>query len=152
MKRLAVDSVVPAHLTGWAEPLVVEPAGLIDRRFKRPKQSGRPKQAAGEEAAVGIDLGTTNCAVAAVINGKPRILPNARGDRVSSSVVSFVAEASAGAVPLLELGQEGAESSTARVLVGDAARQQQVSNPHSTYSSTKRLIGRTTAKELRELS
>ena len=45
---------------------------------------------------------------------------------VGAAQVSFVAEGSNGAVPLLELGQEGAESSTARVLVGDAARQQQV--------------------------
>ena len=111
-----------------------------------------------EEESVGIDLGTTNCAIAAVVDGKPTILPAADGQRVWSSVVSFLETAGSDSAtaadgdassraPLLE-----PDSPTARVFVGDSARKQQVTNPYSTYASTKRLIGRTaTAEELKQL-
>lgn len=143
-------------------------------------QGGKLKQAAPAEPAIGIDLGTTNCACAAVdpSTGHPFIIPAADGARISPSVVSFVAAASAGGAsaassegaeelptPLLLAGKatgkatgktavEGAvEGGAARVLVGAKAQRQRVTNPHSTYSSTKRLIGRTaTSSELRALA
>ena len=109
---------------------------------------------AGGNAAVGIDLGTTNCAVAAVSNGLPYIIPTADGHNIFPSVVSFVAAAADAAdatpqhPPLLSPDARGVE-----VLVGEAAQRQWVTNPHSTYASTKRLIGRTaSASELRALA
>lgn len=39
---------------------------------------------------VGIDLGTTNSAVAYVENGKPKCIPNADGDKITPSVVTFL--------------------------------------------------------------
>lgn len=104
----------------------------------------------GDSPTIGIDLGTTNSAVAAVSGGKPFIIVSRDGQRVSPSVVSFVSGAGAAAVfprPLLE------PQGFARVVVGEGARRQTVSNAANTFSSMKRLIGRTaTAGELRELS
>jgi molecular chaperone DnaK len=77
------------------------------------------------ELVVGIDLGTTNSAVARVDprTGAARCVPNARGDTLTPSVVAFLP---GGAPPL----------------VGLEARRQAAGNPCNTYSSVKRLIGR----------
>ena len=126
------------------------------------RQLKETRQPVVEEEAVGIDLGTTNCAIAAVIDGKPIILTTSDGQRTSPSIVSFLASpptaagasAAAGAAAKGEEGEEEGprgrraplldpNSTTASVVVGEAARQQAVSNPYSTYASTKRLIGRT---------
>lgn len=111
--------------------------------------------ATSAEPAIGIDLGTTNCACAAVgSNGKPFLIPAADGARVSPSVVSYVATPAAAAdeLPAPLLSPLGAANST-RVLVGARAQRQWVTNPHSTYASTKRLIGRTASSaELRALA
>ena len=105
-----------------------------------------------DEQAIGIDLGTTNCAVAAIdAEGKPVIIPTADGERVFPSIVSFLSKAGKGqdslATPLLQ------PNGTSRVLVGESARRQFVTNPFSTFASTKRLIGRTaSAQELKQLA
>ena len=144
---------------------------LISRRteFSAGASSSAARTAA--HPAVGIDLGTTNCAVAAVDgDGVPYLLPNADGARVFPSVCSFLAPAAddatasasaSAAAPATPGGSPTREplprpllapNSSASVLVGEAARRQQITNPYSTYSSTKRLIGRTaTAAELRQL-
>jgi len=71
---------------------------------------------------IGIDLGTTNSAVA-VMEGKiPKIIENAEGARTTPSVIAFTAE-----------GER---------LVGVAAKRQAVVNPENTLFATKRLIGR----------
>ncbi|KAG7131848.1 Heat shock 70 kDa protein like [Verticillium longisporum] len=71
---------------------------------------------------IGIDLGTTNSAVA-VMEGKiPKIIENAEGTRTTPSVVAFA-----------EDGER---------LVGVAAKRQAVVNPENTLFATKRLIGR----------
>src|SRR5512138_1502895 len=72
--------------------------------------------------AVGIDLGTTNSAIAAVTAGEPAIIPNAEGSRTTPSVVAFT-----------EQGER---------LVGQVARRQAVLNPKGTITSAKRFIGR----------
>jgi len=103
------------------------------------------------EPAIGIDLGTTNCAVAAIDKtGQPFIIADTAGSRVSPSVVSYVTKddkPTASVRPLLD-----ADGGT-RVLVGTQAQRQFVTNAQSTYASTKRLMGRTaTAEELRALA
>ncbi len=73
--------------------------------------------------AVGIDLGTTNSAVAATMEGgRAEIIPNAEGGRTTPSVVA-----------LTEDGQR---------LVGQVARRQAILNPKATIYSAKRFIGR----------
>jgi molecular chaperone DnaK len=73
--------------------------------------------------AVGIDLGTTNSVVAAVMEGgKAEVIPNAEGQRTTPSVVAFT-----------EDGQR---------LVGQVAKRQAILNPEATVYSVKRFIGR----------
>lgn len=145
-KRRAADAA--------AEAVPLRPSFLQTVRMKREREferSGLGKAGAGEHVTIGIDLGTTNCAIAAVRGGKPTILPSRDGRRVSPSVVSYVAKGGAprspqGQPPLLAPGGD------ARVVVGEGARRLAVTNRQSTYASTKRLIGRTsTAEELRRL-
>ena len=116
---------------------------------KRQSEGGKPPII--EEESVGIDLGTTNCAVAAVVDGKPTIIASKDGARTFPSVVSFLSGPAKGTTAAALDGSSSAlppplldpNSTVARVAVGEAARRQAVTNPYSTYSSTKRLIGRT---------
>ena len=71
---------------------------------------------------IGIDFGTTNSVVSVIENGKPVIIPNAEGNRITPSVVAFTKD-----------GQ---------CLVGQPAKRQAVSNPDKTISSIKQLIGK----------
>jgi hypothetical protein len=74
------------------------------------------------EKVVGIDLGTTNSAVAAMEGGKPTIVSNAEGQRTTPSVVAY--------------------TKTGDRLVGQIAKRQAVVNPENTFFSVKRFIGR----------
>jgi molecular chaperone DnaK len=71
---------------------------------------------------IGIDLGTTNSAVAVLTAGEPEVLPNAEGGRTTPSVVGF--------------------SKTGERLVGTVAKRQAVTNPENTVFSVKRFMGR----------
>src|SRR4029078_4738751 len=71
---------------------------------------------------IGIDLGTTNSAMAVMQSGKPEIIANSEGDRTTPSVV--------------------AEGKKGDRLVGKIALRQQVTNPKNTIYEVKRLIGR----------
>jgi molecular chaperone DnaK len=71
---------------------------------------------------LGIDLGTTNSAMAVIEGGEPAVVPNAEGGRTTPSVVAFTKD-----------GQR---------LVGAPARRQQVTNPENTIFSIKRFMGR----------
>lgn len=71
---------------------------------------------------IGIDLGTTNSAVAIVEGGQPKILENKEGNRTTPSVVAI--------------------SKSGERLVGLIAKRQAVTNPTNTIFSVKRLIGR----------
>ncbi|KAK9287515.1 hypothetical protein L1049_015936 [Liquidambar formosana] len=74
------------------------------------------------EKVVGIDLGTTNSAVAAMEGGKPTIVTNAEGQRTTPSVVAY--------------------TKNRERLVGHIAKRQAVVNPENTFFSVKRFIGR----------
>jgi len=71
--------------------------------------------------AVGIDLGTTNSAVAVLEGGEPTIITNAEGGRTTPSVVAF--------------------SKNGEVLVGEIAKRQSVTNVDRTIRSVKRHMG-----------
>lgn len=71
---------------------------------------------------LGIDLGTTNSAMAIVEAGEPRIIENKEGNRTTPSIVAI--------------------SKANERLVGLLAKRQAVTNPQNTIFSTKRLIGR----------
>src|SRR3954462_7531052 len=70
---------------------------------------------------IGIDLGTTNSAVAVMEAGQPKILENAEGARTTPSIVAI--------------------SKTGERLVGLLARRQAVTNPKNTIFQIKRFIG-----------
>jgi molecular chaperone DnaK len=71
---------------------------------------------------IGIDLGTTNSAMAVMQSGKPEIIANSEGGRTTPSVVAI--------------------NKNSERLVGQLARRQQVTNPKNTIYEVKRLIGR----------
>lgn len=76
---------------------------------------------------IGIDLGTTNSAMAVMEGGESKIIPNAEGNRTTPSIV--------------------AESKSGERLVGQAAKRQAVINYENTIFSAKRLIGRAFSDE-----
>jgi molecular chaperone DnaK len=71
---------------------------------------------------IGIDLGTTNSAMAVMQSGKPEIIANSEGNRTTPSVVAI--------------------NKNAERLVGQVANRQRVTNPTNTIFGVKRLIGR----------
>src|SRR3989344_6337960 len=71
---------------------------------------------------LGIDLGTTNSAMAIVEGGSPRIIESKEGNRTTPSIVAI--------------------SKSGERLVGVTAKRQLVTNPQNTVYSIKRLIGR----------
>jgi molecular chaperone DnaK len=72
--------------------------------------------------AIGIDLGTTNSVVAVMEGGKPTVIINSEGSRLTPSVVAF--------------------TKTGERLIGQIAKRQSVLNPENTIYSAKRFIGR----------
>jgi molecular chaperone DnaK len=72
---------------------------------------------------IGIDLGTTNSAVAIMEAGQPKILENAEGTRTTPSIIAV--------------------SKTGERLVGQLAKRQAVTNPKNTIFGIKRFIGHT---------
>ncbi len=71
---------------------------------------------------IGIDLGTTNSCVAVIEGGKPVVIPNSEGGRITPSVVAF--------------------TKNDERLIGQAAKRQAVTNPENTVFSIKRFMGR----------
>ncbi|CAD0089172.1 unnamed protein product [Aureobasidium mustum] len=92
----------------------------IASSFRRGYADGGEEKVKGQ--VIGIDLGTTNSAVAVMEGAAPRIIENSEGARTTPSVVGFTKE-----------GER---------LVGIAAKRQAVVNPENTLFATKRLIGR----------
>lgn len=102
-------------------------SGLPRSAFLRVSKPGRGRAGPGpvrvvSEKVVGIDLGTTNSAVAAMEGGKPTIVTNAEGQRTTPSVVAY--------------------TKSGDRLVGQIAKRQAVVNPENTFFSVKRFIGR----------
>ncbi|MBC7093924.1 molecular chaperone DnaK [Candidatus Bipolaricaulota bacterium] len=74
-----------------------------------------------KEKVIGIDLGTTNSCGALVRGGRPEVLLNAEGERITPSAVAF--------------------TDTGEVLVGQLAKRQAILNPTRTVLSIKRKMG-----------
>jgi molecular chaperone DnaK len=72
---------------------------------------------------IGIDLGTTNSCVAVMDGDQAKVIENSEGDRTTPSIVAYTNEDD-------------------RVLVGQSAKRQAISNPENTLFAIKRLIGR----------
>ncbi|HXE73343.1 MAG TPA: Hsp70 family protein, partial [Candidatus Nitrosotenuis sp.] len=72
---------------------------------------------------LGIDLGTTNSVVAVMEGGRPTVIPNAEGSRLTPSVVAV-------------------NPKTAERYVGQIAKRQAITNPENTIFSIKRFMGR----------
>lgn len=81
--------------------------------------------------AIGIDLGTTNSAVATMEGDSPTVIVNAEGGRVTPSVVAF--------------------TKTGERLVGQVAKRQAALNPERTIYSVKRFMGRKYSEVTEEL-
>ncbi|MEA3492805.1 MAG: molecular chaperone DnaK [Candidatus Margulisiibacteriota bacterium] len=75
-----------------------------------------------QEKIIGIDLGTTNSCVAAMMGGEPTVIPSPEGGRTTPSVVSFL--------------KDGGRT------VGQVAKRQAITNPQHTVFSAKRFMGR----------
>jgi len=71
---------------------------------------------------VGIDLGTSTSCLAVVEDGKPQVVPDGKGNRVTPSYIHVMDDG--------------------RILVGPQAKVEVISDPYSTIWATKRLIGR----------
>ncbi|HEX9817504.1 MAG TPA: molecular chaperone DnaK [Patescibacteria group bacterium] len=83
------------------------------------KKGGKMAENSGK--IIGIDLGTTNSAVAVMEGGSPKVIPTAEGRNLIPSIVAFKGE---------------------ETLVGDSAKRQMVMNSQSTIHSAKRFMGR----------
>ncbi|MEM7173964.1 MAG: molecular chaperone DnaK [Bacteroidota bacterium] len=75
-----------------------------------------------KEKVIGIDLGTTNSAVAVIEGGTPTIIPNSEGKRTTPSIVAFT--------------KEGERK------IGEHAKRQAITNPEGTIRSIKRFMGK----------
>jgi molecular chaperone DnaK len=71
---------------------------------------------------IGIDLGTTNSAMAVVTGGKPDVISNKEGRRTTPSIIAISVD-------------------NKDELIGTMAKNQMVTNPEQTFYSVKRLIG-----------
>ena len=71
---------------------------------------------------IGIDLGTTNCCIAVMEGGKPKVIATREGARTTPSIVAFTPR-----------GEK---------LIGQIAKRQALTNPQHTIYAVKRLIGR----------
>lgn len=100
---------------------VVE-AGSSGKKKKAKPQSVAKKKVPIDGVVVGIDLGTTYSAVAVLRGGRPEVIPNDQGNRITPSVVAFM---------------RGGER-----LVGEAAKNVMGENPRHVVYDAKRLIGR----------
>src|SRR5215475_8506319 len=138
--RIARERQMSVRGTRWiALSASHERAGPTGMRNSRPHPESRdPRRVAGQTARrhsmakpVGIDLGTTNSVVAVMEGGKPTVIVNSDGSRLTPSVLAYT---------------KGGER-----LVGQLAKRQAVLNPENTIYSAKRFIGRRFAEVQSEI-
>src|SRR5262249_22822296 len=101
------------------------PEGVSPARLGHPPRArdGRQEEGViGMPRVIGIDLGTTNSAVAYMEGGEPTIIPNAEGGRITPSVVAF--------------------TKNGERLAGQVAKRQSITNAENTIYSIKRFMGR----------
>lgn len=133
--ELEVDLPPPTAPSVIIEPQLLEEA----RRLTHPPPPTAPKQArlstrvkapgAGIDVAIGIDLGTSNTCVSAVLDGRPQVIPTRWGTTTIPSMLSII---------------------DGRVMVGHAAAKRSIMNPESTIYGSKRLLGRTYSADVHE--
>ncbi|GME90885.1 unnamed protein product [Ambrosiozyma monospora] len=98
---------------------------MISRSFTSTSaqlNNSKPNTTTAPVKVIGIDLGTTNSAVAVIEGETPKILEDSEGNRTTPSIVAFT--------------QDGS------VLIGNPAKRQSIVNHENTFYATKRLIGR----------
>ena len=130
LRPRTADTQNGAHWEGLAPPLLgvlpVLAAGAVRQRLRgrrwRPVLRAANVDVEEGEKVVGIDLGTTNSAVAALEAGKATVIPAADGARTTPSVIAY--------------------TKTGETLVGQKAKRQAAVNPANTFYSVKRFIGR----------
>jgi len=122
-------SVSTATIGASMVALGVVASAVRSRKGQRAPRAVATRAVARGEKVVGIDLGTTNSAVAAMEAGTATIIPNAEGARTTPSVVAY--------------------TKTGELLVGQIAKRQAVVNPENTFYSVKRFVGRQ-ANEIEE--
>eukprot|EP00891_Asterochloris_glomerata_P005327 jgi/Astpho2/5327/Aster-05880 len=109
-------------MLGGSKSYISRTASFRTARAQKRMRIGAAARPIVCEKVVGIDLGTTNSAVAAMEGGKPTVITNAEGARTTPSVVAFTNKGDR--------------------LVGQIAKRQGVVNPENTFFSVKRFIGR----------
>nr|AQP31368.1 heat shock protein 70-8 [Nilaparvata lugens] len=120
MTRRFSRALSRAHPLTYRQTILAK-APLVSRAVRH-ESTAANGDAKVQGTVIGIDLGTTNSAVAIMEGKVPRIIENAEGARTTPSVVAFA--------------QDNER------LVGVAAKRQAVVNPENTLFATKRLIGR----------
>lgn len=115
----------PPGTVFFGQRLNKAPFGINLKKSSCNRRNNAPFRVVAEKV-VGIDLGTTNSAVAAMEGGKPTIVTNAEGQRTTPSVVAYTKNGDR--------------------LVGQIAKRQAVVNPENTFFSVKRFIGRKMAE------
>ncbi|KAI7610685.1 Heat shock 70 kDa, partial [Hortaea werneckii] len=115
-------NAVPRASSTFRSSACRAPVSRWQRNYATTKENVQGEGEKVKGQVIGIDLGTTNSAVAVMEGKSPRIIENSEGARTTPSVVGFTKE-----------GER---------LVGIAAKRQAVVNPENTLFATKRLIGR----------
>merc|ERR1712072_926121 len=115
-------NAVPRASSTFRSSAYRAPVSRWQRNYATTKENVQSEGEKVKGQVIGIDLGTTNSAVAVTEGKSPRIIENSEGARTTPSVVGFTKE-----------GER---------LVGVSAKRQAVVNPENTLFATKRLIGR----------
>ena len=129
---------LPASASSQPPPPAEPPANRVSglRPALAPPPARKGPVPLADDIVLGIDLGTTTCRAAVVIDGAPRLVPIA-SERGAFALPSIVA---------LDLAKD-------RMLIGSAARKHRVDHPEQAVLGFKRLMGRRAqSKKVRELA